>query len=89
MSDSSWMFTDKVARIIDDADSIERIEFYVAAPESGRRNEIGCRLFSFRLMSNEECSQLAEELNAAIKPVLKQRSELMLSQAANQLRRFL
>lgn len=86
----AWMRFDQIARVIDDADSVTRIEFYVSSDGSnGRLLEIGCRLPSMRYMGKGQAEELVKQLNAGIKPTLTLHSEGMLSKAANQLRRFL
>lgn len=85
----TWMLPDQVARLIDDAGSVTRIEFYVFVRETGGKIDISCRQPLMQYMGKGQAEELVKQLNAAITPVLKLHSENMLSKAANQLRRFL
>lgn len=84
----SWAPLTTVSDMLQAADSVERISFYVIKHEN-KPAELHCRCFSMPGMDKAGMEALAVELNTAITPVTTALKESLAKKAANQLRRFL
>ena len=87
-TETGWASMSTVADMLNAADSVGRIEFYVTKYEN-KPPELNCRLFDLPGMDKESIAALKCELNVAIAPVLRSLQGSLQSKAANQLRRFL
>lgn len=82
----AWPPLRSVRNMLDLADSIAFIEFYISKSDN-RDPELNCRSPSLS-MTKPEAESLAAELNAAIKPILQKHHDVLANKAANALRRY-
>lgn len=85
---TAWASMSTVADMLNAADSVGRIEFYVTKYDN-KPAELNCRCPSLPGMAKADIEALSCELNVAIAPVLRSLQSSLQNKAANQLRRFL
>ena len=85
---TGWAHVLTVADMLQAADSVSRIEFYMTKYDN-KPAELNCRCPGLPGMSKADIEALSAELNVAIAPVLRALESSLQSKAANQLRRFL
>jgi hypothetical protein len=85
---TGWASLSTVADMLNAADALSRIEFYVTKYDN-KPVELNCRIWHFPGLSKADVEALSAELNVAIAPVVSSLQKTLQNKAANQLRRFL
>jgi hypothetical protein len=85
---TGWAHVLTVADMLQAADSVSRIEFYMTKYDN-KPAELNCRCPGLPGMSKADIEALSAELNVAIAPVLRALENSLKKKAANQLTRFL